>query len=280
MPSLPFTIVDVFTDVALAGNQLGVFTEAAELSATRMQQLALELGFSECTFVLPAESGGDARIRIFTPAEELPFAGHPVLGTAVVLSEASRAGDVVLETGMGSVPVSVTRAQGHPPFGRMSQPIPRVSPFGDTELLLAALGVPASILPVELYDNGAHHVFICLPSEGDVAALRPDFAKLAEVTGACVNCFAASGTSVKTRMFVPGLGVDEDPATGSAAGPLAVHLARHGRIAWGDEVRISQGAEIGRPSTLFALAQGDGDIVERVEVAGSAVIVARGTFEL
>ena len=120
-----------------------------------------------------------------------------------------------------------------------------------------ALGVERSGLPVELYDNGIQHVYVALASEEDVRSLRPDLGRLAGLPAVIgVNCFAGSGTRWKTRMFAPGDGVPEDPATGSAAGPLALHLARHGRIAFGDEIEISQGAEIGRPSTLYARVDG------------------------
>src|SRR5256885_4305349 len=146
--------------------------------------------------------------------------------------------------------------------------------------LLEALGVERSELPVELYNNGMRHVYVALRSEDEVAGLRPDLARLELPPDLGVNCFAGSGTRWKTRMFAPGGGVAEDPATGSAAGPLALHLARHGRIAFGEEIEISQGAEVGRPSTLFARADGTADNVERVEVGGSAVIVARGEFRL
>jgi trans-2,3-dihydro-3-hydroxyanthranilate isomerase len=122
---------------------------------------------------------------------------------------------------------------------------------------------------------------VTLGSPDEVAALKPDLRaleELGEVLG--INTIAGSGTSWKTRMFIPSGGVAEDPATGSAAGPLALHLARHGRIPWGEEIEISQGAEIGRPSTLYARVEGSGDQVERVEVGGSAVVVARGEFRV
>jgi trans-2,3-dihydro-3-hydroxyanthranilate isomerase len=124
-------------------------------------------------------------------------------------------------------------------------------------------------------------VYVALESEDAVAAVRPDLSRVAELPGVVgINCFAGSGSSWKTRMFAPVDGVPEDPATGSAAGPLALHLARHGRIGFGDEIEISQGVEVGRPSTLYALARGSAHDVEAVEVGGSAVIVARGEFRL
>ncbi len=123
-------------------------------------------------------------------------------------------------------------------------------------------------------------MYVELASEEEVAALQPDLRALAELEGLGANCFAGLGSRWKTRMFAPALGVSEDPATGSAAGPLAVHLARHGRIAFGEEIEIRQGAEVGRPSLLHARAAGSAERIERVEVGGSAVIVARGEFML
>jgi trans-2,3-dihydro-3-hydroxyanthranilate isomerase len=275
-----YVIVDVFTDRALAGNQLAVFTDARGLDTETMQALAREINFSESTFVLTAENGGHAKMRIFTPVTELPFAGHPTLGTAFVLGGPLQTDELRLETSRGIVPVRLEREDSRLVFGRMEQPIPSVQPYDAESELLAALGVEGSELPVELYDNGMRHVYVALASEEEVAGLRPDLARLELPPDLGINCFAGSGGRWKTRMFAPGGGVAEDPATGSAAGPLALHLARHGRIAFGDEIEISQGAEIGRPSTLFARVEGTPEQVERVEVGGSAVIVARGEFRL
>ncbi len=281
MPSFRYVVCDVFTDTPLTGNQLAVFTDARGLDDEGMQSLARETNFSESTFVFPAEADGDVKVRIFTPTTELPFAGHPCLGTAVVLATPLQLPEIRLETGRGIVPVRLEREDGRIRFGRMEQPLPSVRPFEAVEDLLEGLGVTASELPVELYDNGVEHVYVALGSEAEVAALRPDLGRLAElpaVTG--INCFAGSGSRWKTRMFAPGGGVAEDPATGSAAGPLAFHLARHGRIDFGAEIEISQGAEIRRPSTLFARAEGTPEAVERIEVGGAAVVVARGEFRL
>jgi len=277
-PPLRYAVADVFTDTPLEGNQLGVFTDARALSAEQMQRLAREMNFAESTFVLPAERGGDARIRIFTPAHELPFAGHPVLGSAVVVGEALASDLVRLETGLGMVPVELRREGGRVVSGRMQQPIPTWRPYEREAELLAALGVRRSRLPVIAYKNGPLHVYVELESEAEVAALRPDLTALAGLADVGANCFAGSGKRWKTRMFAPAHGVAEDPATGSAAGPLALHLARHGRIAFGEEIEIRQGAEIQRPSLLRARVIGSANRVERVEVAGGAVIVARGEF--
>ena len=276
--TLRYVVADVFTDTALTGNQLAVFTDAREVDDETMQKLAREMNFSETVFVLPPENGGHARIRIFTPSNELPFAGHPVLGSAFVLAAPLQLGEIRLETGSGIVPVTLEREGARIIFGWMQQPIPTFEAFGRAEELQEVLGVRSG-LPVELYHLGPEHVFLELSGEERVASLAPDFRALARFH-ACINCFAGSGKRWKTRMFAPADGVPEDPATGSAAGPLAVHLARHGRIGFGEEIEISQGAELNRPSKLHARVEGSPDRIERVEVGGSAITVARGEFQL
>ena len=282
MPSFRYVVVDVFTDEPLKGNALAVFTDARDIPDEQLQPLAREVNFSETVFVYPAEDDGHARLRIFTPTVELQFAGHPILGTAFVLAAPLQLGEIRLEAGAGTIPVKVERDEtGRIVFGRMEQPLPSVEPYEDEAELLAALGVQRSALPVEVYDNGILHVYVTLGSEEEVAALAPDLSRLAELSDVLgFNTIAGSGSKWKTRMFAPAGGVSEDPATGSAAGPLALHLARHGRIAFGDEIEISQGAEIGRPSTLYARVDGSSENVERVEVSGSAVTVSRGEFRL
>ena len=281
MRSFRYVVVDVFTDTPLVGNALAVFTDGRDLGEEEMQRLAREMNLSESVFVLPAEAGGDARIRIFTPSVELPFAGHPTLGSAFVLAGPMQMLEIRLETLRGIVPVGLEREHDRIVFGRMQQPLPVWREYDAADALLAALRVERSELPIEHYDNGAQFVYVRLGSEEEVAGLRPDAVALSDLPGIVgVMCFAGSGARWKARMFAPGGGVAEDPATGSAAGPLAVHLARHGRIGFGDEIEITQGVEIGRPSTLFARAVGSAEELERVEVGGSAVIVARGEFRL
>jgi trans-2,3-dihydro-3-hydroxyanthranilate isomerase len=304
-----YNVVDVFTDTPLTGNQLAVFTDARGIPEEMLQPLAREMNFSETVFVYPptqrAQAGGTAqqatsgrdndeetvfvypsevahaRIRIFTPAVEVPFAGHPTLGSAFVLAGPLQLDEIALETGQGVVPVRLEREGAQIVFGWMEQPIPTVELYADAGGLLAALGVQRSELPVELYDNGLPNVYVVLSSEEEVAALRPDLSRLAELPAVIgVNCLAGSGSRWKTRMFAPAGGVAEDPATGSAAGPLALHLARHGLISFGDEIEITQGVEIDRPSKLYARVEGSVDRAERVEVGGSAVVVARGEFQL
>jgi trans-2,3-dihydro-3-hydroxyanthranilate isomerase len=272
-------VCDVFTSDPLEGNQLGVFVDGRPFSSEDMQRLARELNVAETVFLLPPQSGGDVAVRIFTPGMELPFAGHPILGTAFVVGGALRVDAVTLETGAGPVPISLEWDGDRIVSGWMQQPIPEWRPFEREHELLDALGVQSSLLPVESYPNGPPHVYVKLASQEAVAALRPDMAALTDL-GVPANCFAGRGHSWKTRMFYPAAGVPEDPATGSAAGPLAIHLARHGDIAYGEQIEIRQGAEIGRPSLLYATATGEGDRVDSVEVGGKAVIVAEGRYRI
>jgi trans-2,3-dihydro-3-hydroxyanthranilate isomerase len=273
----PYLVVDVFTSRPLEGNQLGVFLDGRPFDGHDMLRLAREMNFAETVFLLPPSGEGDVACRIFTPGEELPFAGHPVLGTAVVVGTALESDSVVLETGAGPIPIALEREGGRVMFGRMRQPIPPWEPFGRTQELLAALGIESSALPVELYHLGPTHVYVAFESEEAVAALRPDMGRLDDF-GAGINCFAGEGRRWKTRMFYPGGGVAEDAATGSAAGPLAIHLARHGRISFGQEIEIRQGEEINRPSLLYSTVTGSAEEIESVEVGGSARIVASGSF--
>lgn len=275
-----YVVCDVFTDRPLTGNQLAVFTDARAIPEETLPLLAKEMNFSETVFVYPASAGGHARIRIFTPRRELPFAGHPVLGAAFVLGGPLQLETIVLETGIGLVPVALQREGPRIIFGWMTQPIPKVETVPEAAAILAALGGVKAALPVERYVNGPRHVMVNVESPDHVARVAPDFAALARATGDGVSCFAGSDKHWKTRMFAPGHGINEDPATGSAAGPLACHLLRHGRIASGDEIEIAQGAEIGRPSTLYARVTGTRDTIGAVEVGGCAVTVARGEFRL
>ncbi len=281
MRSFRYVLADVFTNTPLAGNQLAVFTDARDLDELTMQALAHELGLSETVFVLPPREGGTVRVRIFTPRNELAFAGHPCLGAAFVLGAPLQLGTVALETGNGIVPVELERdPSGKIVFGRMTQPVPTVAPYERADELVAALGVSSSQLPVEVYDNGVRHAYVVLASKEDVAAMRPDANALEELDLVGAVAAAGAGSDWKMRMFSPLDGVGEDAATGSAAGPLACHLGRHGVVPWGTELEIEQGTELGRRSTLYARATRSGDAIESVEVGGSAVTVARGEFRV
>lgn len=278
--ALRYLLLDVFAERALEGNQLAVFTDPGRLAGETMQALARELRLSESVFLLGAREGGEARARIFTPEAELPFAGHPVLGAAAVLGAALERSTVVLETGAGDVSVELEAGSSSlAVFASMKQPIPTWELVAEPAPLLAALGLESSRLPVERYDNGASHILVAAGSREQVAGLEPDLRALAVLAGAAgVSCFAGEAGDFKTRMFAPGIGVPEDPATGSAAGPLAVHLVRHGAAAYGEQLEIHQGAELGRPSLLLACAHGHGGNFDRVEVGGRVLTVGSGAL--
>jgi trans-2,3-dihydro-3-hydroxyanthranilate isomerase len=282
-PTHPYVILDVFTDTPLQGNPLAVFTVGEAVPETLMQRVARELNLSETVFLLPPQtSEAHARARIFTPSAELPFAGHPVLGSAFVVGERDGVDSVRLDTLAGTISIELVREAGRIVSGEMSQPLPTWAPFPEPEALLGALGAPSPELPIEVSDNGPRFAYVELPDVAALSALAPELNGLTALGHLGVSCFAATGTgsAVRVRMFAPALGVVEDPATGSAAGPLAVHLCRHGRVSFGEEITITQGVEIGRPSTLLACAHGSADAVQRVTVRGAAVLVARGHFAL
>ncbi|MFI6704149.1 PhzF family phenazine biosynthesis protein [Streptomyces sp. NPDC050509] len=276
----PYVVADAFTETPLEGNPVAVFFDALDIPTERMQKIAREMNLSEVTFVLPAENGGDARIRIFTPVNELPFAGHPLLGTAAVLGDSIDGDRLSLETAMGVIPFAFDRVDGRIATVRMRQPIPTWEPYEYADELLAALGLESSTLPVEAYRNGPRHVFVGLPDVAALSAVRPDLLALAKFPDMAANCFAPADGHWRSRMFSPAYGVAEDAATGSAAGPLAIHLARHGLSEFGRRTEILQGVEMGRPATMIATAQGAGERVGSVEVGGAAVIVARGTLHV
>jgi trans-2,3-dihydro-3-hydroxyanthranilate isomerase len=274
--TLRYTLCDVFTEQPLTGNPLAVFTDARGLDAATMQALAREMNLSETTFVLPPERGGHARIRIFTPRSELTFAGHPTLGTAFVLGGALETPELRLELQAGVVPVRLEREGARIGFGWMTQPTAAAFEPAHAGAIVAALAPREAPLSVFGYDNGPEHTFVELGSEAAVRALTPDLGAVARATSGGVFAFHFDGRRCVGRCFVPGQGIAEDPATGSAVGPLALHLSRAGRLASGDVLRIEQGVEIGRPSTLYARVGAGAE--PSVEVGGSARVVARGQF--
>lgn len=283
----PYTIVDVFTDTPLAGNQLAVFTGGEAVPSRLMLPAARELHLSETIFLLPGDDEADAVVRIFTPHAELPFAGHPVLGAAFVVGEDRNLETVRLRTGAGVVPVSLTREHGVIVYGEMEQPLPTVREFERQDELLDALGASRPVLPLEIYRNGPTHVMVGLAAPEQLASLEPDMSALARLGPIGIDCFAASEpaapgehTRVNCRVFCPGMGIPEDPATGSAAGPLVLHLARHGWYTPGRTLTITQGVEMQRPSELRARVDGTAERPSRIVVGGSAVVVAQGHFRL
>ncbi|KIF78893.1 2,3-dihydro-3-hydroxyanthranilate isomerase [Streptomyces sp. 150FB] len=276
----PYVVVDAFAREALKGNPVAVYFDCDDLTGSQMQRIAREMNLSETTFVLSPEQGGDAHVRVFTPVNELPFAGHPLLGTAIALGNRRPGDELKLETGMGLIPFSLVRDDGVVTAAWMRQPVPSWEPFEQREELLAALGVSEPVLPVDVYRNGPRHVLIALGSVEELSALTPDHRALGAFPDMAANCFAGAGALWRSRMFSPAYGVVEDAATGSAAGPIAIHLARHGLAAYGRRVRITQGVEMGRPSPMHALVEGDGELVHSVEVGGDGVVVIEGTLRL
>ncbi|MEU6393842.1 PhzF family phenazine biosynthesis isomerase [Streptomyces sp. NPDC046939] len=275
-----YVVVDAFSRHPLNGNPVAVFLHGDDLSGPQMQRIAREMNLSETTFVLRPREGGDARVRIFTPVNELPFAGHPLLGTAVALGTRTGADRLRLETAKGVIPFTFEEAEQGDLRIRMRQPVPTWSPFDRTAELLRALGVAAASLPVEIYVNGPRHVLVGLDSVAALSKLDPDHRALSRFLDLAVNCIAGQGSTWHNRMFSPAYGVVEDAATGSAAGPVAIHLARHGLSPYGRPVSIVQGTEIGRPSLMEALVHGQGDRVDSVEVAGHGVVAAEGVLHV
>ncbi len=271
---IDYVVCDVFTPRGLAGNQLAVFADAATLGDGMRGALTREMNYSESVFVTQPAGAADARLAIYTPASEIPFAGHPVLGAAAVLAAAADR-TLVLETQIGPVTVQVHGAGAQRAEVWMAQPWPEVVAV-EADRVRSALGAGAGAL-VAGYDNGARYALLELGDRADVAAVTPDLTALARL-GHGVLVFAGAGLSWKARMFAPALGIAEDPATGSAAGPLAVHLHQDGRLPVGETIEIEQGAEVGRPSLLRARLEGTDDL--SVHVGGHVVIVARGAFSL
>ncbi|MBI4261633.1 MAG: PhzF family phenazine biosynthesis protein [Actinobacteria bacterium] len=283
---VPFRIVDVFTDRPLAGNQLCVIPEPAGLSGDDMLALAREIGFSETTVVTQA-SGDRYAMRIFTPGGELPFAGHPTLGTAFVLAaeglittpatQVVAAGEFLVEVDLAS---ARARMHQHPPeFGPEVGSRPRVA---------AAVGLPVAGLHPDLVplavSTGLRHLIVPAADAAAVEGARPDFDPLqelvAEVGADGLYLFAMTGDrTARARFFAPELGISEDPATGSAAGPLGAYLSEHGVGGMPGRLLVLQGEEVGRPSLLEVDVDRNAD-AWHVVVGGGVFVVGRGAFEL
>jgi trans-2,3-dihydro-3-hydroxyanthranilate isomerase len=282
-----FRLVDVFTETPFAGNQLCVVTDPPPtLEDATMQMLAREIAFSETTFV--AEVGeGRYTMRIFTPEQELPFAGHPTLGTAFTLVEAGRVtSPLVQTTAVGEVPVAVDLGAG---FAWMTQRGPEFGQeFSDRELLARAASLTVddlrSDLPAQVVSTGLGPLLIPVRDEATLRRAardeRASFAAADASGGECLYYFAIRGHGVVfARMFDPYFGIGEDPATGSAAGPLGAYLAARGLAGMPGRVVIAQGEMVRRPSFLHVDVQPDGESW-MVRVGGGVRIVGEGSFEL
>lgn len=300
-----FYQLDVFTDRALRGNPLAVFPEADGLDGETMQALAREMNLSETTFVLPSAQA-TRRLRIFTPGDELPLAGHPVIGTWWLLAElgavpnapADGETTVTQETGRGVLPVEIAFAGGRPTRVTMTQAKPE---FGDAapdrDALARALGADLTALAAEpapqIVSTALPQLIIPIATRDALAALPTGgtggelAAFLRRLGSDCAMCYVATrtadGADVFARMFAPGLGVPEDPATGSASGALGAYLVTHGLVGSSDgtaRVTVQQGIEMGRASTIHVQVTAQHGAITSVKVGGTAVRIIEGGVTL
>ncbi|HEY0023901.1 MAG TPA: PhzF family phenazine biosynthesis protein [Longimicrobium sp.] len=291
-----YHLLDVFTDRVFGGNPLAVFPDGQGLSTGQMQRVAAELNLSETVFVFQAETeAGTRKLRIFTPAVELPFAGHPTVGTAVLLAETGAVPEdvqnIVLEETVGPVAVRIAREPGRPTFAQLTAaqapefgppPPPtaelaRVIGLDESDLLdgewapgTASCGVPFLILPVRSLEA--------------LARVRMDqgaWERVLADTWAPHVYIVAPGADLRARMFAPAMGLGEDPATGAAATALAAYLARreNGETTT-QRWTVQQGVEMGRPSTLYLEAEVEAGSITAIRVGGSAVLVGEGWMEI
>ena len=299
---------DVFTDRKFEGNQLAVFHDGRGLSKEQMQAITKEMNFSECTFILPAEAPGtDVRMRIFTPGTELPMAGHPTIGSTFALAELGvikpRSESFVYGLGVGPTKVELTWEGSRLSFAWMDQGRPDVrQPVTPRPEIIRSVGLdPAAVdatgLPIEEISCGNSFTIVPVRTRAAVDAAEADLAAMRKLKsafpGGHVGVFFFSTEAAPTphdrdvvaysRMFAPSAGVVEDPATGSATGPLGCYLVRHGLV-HRDQLRdmVSlQGVAMGRPSRLhMRISQNDGGEITRVQVGGKSVRVGEGTIDL
>jgi trans-2,3-dihydro-3-hydroxyanthranilate isomerase len=293
-----YYICDVFTDTRFGGNQLAVLPEAQGLSDRQMQQIAREFNFSESTFVLPPERGHDRRVRIFTPTAEIPFAGHPNVGTAFTLATTGALGSVdgprniTFEEKAGLVPITITRRNGSI-WCELSAPTPlSLGPVVARELLAAAVSLSAEDVvttthPPQVASVGLPFIVAELRSRAALERARVNGPGLDAIKALGVvpdiHLYVRSGDEfdLRTRMFAPYDGVPEDPATGSANCALAALLTQERKESSGAfKYRIAQGVEMGRPSVLEARREKRDGAVSGTWIGGASVLVSEGTIEV
>jgi trans-2,3-dihydro-3-hydroxyanthranilate isomerase len=299
MHSLEYLHLDVFTRHRFEGNQLAVFPNPDALSTEQMQKIAQEMNFSESTFIYPARSGGDVQMRIFTPGNELPIAGHPTIGTTFALAHlgtiARGRTDWVYELGVGPTPVSLEWKDAALSFAWMTMPLPSFGgEIDNRDALAAACGIsPADLheaAPVQEVSCGVPFLYLPLKTRTAVDAVAIDRIALARccreagLPELAVYMFAPErdgDATVYSRMLAPGFGISEDPATGSACGPLGCYLLYHALVsAERAKSMVSfQGAAMGRPSRIHMSIDSEDEMITRVRVGGEAVLVGRGVLE-
>lgn len=301
MPVLQYVRLNVFTNQPFTGNQLAVFLDAEGIDEKQMQRIANEMAFPETTFVFPPEvSGTDARVRIFTPSKELPMAGSPTVGTTFALAGAGRlragADKALLGLGIGPTTVGLEWGQNTLRFAWMKQTNPTFGPIvTDGVAIAAALGIqPRELaggnLPVQVGSSGLPFLYVALNSRAAVDAAALDRAKLCALLRVLdleelpVFVFsptpADDGATVYSRVFAPTLGISEDPATGSASGPLGAYLLKYNAVSAKTASRLVslQGVRMGRPSRIHIALSSDAGVLEEVQVGGEAVVVGEGTI--
>ncbi len=305
MTSCSFFQLDVFTDTALGGNPLAVFPDARQLDPGTMQAVAREMNLSETTFVLPSENA-TKRVRIFTPAAELPLAGHPTIGTWWLLAELgevdlSESGitRITQEVGAGILPVDIHSTNAAPDKVIMVQTLPEFgSVVADLPQLCRCLGADEDAVlpnpPPQVVSTGVPQMMIPFRSLRVLQGLSSggsgaDLSKfLREMGTDCAMCYSLDtvdpAATVHCRMFAPGLGVPEDPATGSAAGALGAYLVRHGVVSAVEgvaHVMVEQGLEMQRPSRIeVAISVDDRQDITEVRVGGKAITIIRGELSI
>ena len=277
---IPYVVYDVFTDHAFGGNQLAVFPDATGIQEDRLQAIAREFNFSETTFVFPPKDPKyTARVRIFTPASELQFAGHPIIGTALALRAAGQSGDMVLEVGVGPIPCTfdgdLAAFTTAVPLARLTTP--------DPELVARCLGLPAAAIATTIHPPteaslGTPFVLTALTSRdalrdcvADLTAMRAGAAQSSDTRHFAVFAYVRDDNRIDARMFAPLSHIPEDPATGSASATLAALL--HDIHQTPQKLTIHQGEDMGRPSVILAHADAG-----QVTISGKAVQTMKGHF--
>ncbi|MEK9139957.1 MAG: PhzF family phenazine biosynthesis protein [Nitrospirota bacterium] len=299
--SLKFYQADVFTSQPFGGNPVAVFPDADGLADNELQQIAREMNLSETVFVFPpTDPAAVARLRIFTPTQEIPFAGHPVLGTFYVLAQLGRIATqeqvthVTQECNIGLFSVELHVEQSRVARVVMSQPKPEfLDPIDDVYLVGGALGLPKHVIadrkwPLQVVSTGLPVLIVPVRTLTAVRSISPDASAIINVcerfgangimvfTTVTVESFA----SVHARMFAPKIGILEDPATGSAGGALGAYLVQNGVVEVGPrtDILIEQGYEIDRPSRILVQVESDDDVIQGVKVGGHCVMVVEGTL--
>ncbi len=315
MRKLHYHRIDVFTDRAFGGNPLAVFTNGRGLSTKVMQEIAKEFNLSETTFVLPPDDARhDYRVRIFTPSSELPMAGHPTIGTTFILAREhmiARGGDnkgdgsgggdgettITLEEGVGPVPVRVEYKNGQPVYAEMTQPLPTFGPrFDDVRAAAEMLSLNVEDIaadertPLEVVSCGVPFLFVPLRNLDAARRARPRAEVMERAFGDRIplEIFVFTreveheGSTVHSRMFAPGMGITEDPATGGASGPLGCYLVRHGIVAAEPLAGFTseQGIEMGRPSFIKIKIGREGERITSVKVGGECYFMGEGFLDI